>query len=86
VALLPGNLPAIVSDFIHGVTLRDLMQQRRLTFRESAHLVAEAAEALHYAHDRGVVHRDIKPANIMVEFGRDPGRTRDRPRRRFGRW
>jgi eukaryotic-like serine/threonine-protein kinase len=31
-----------------------------------ANLVAEAAEALHYAHGQGVVHRDVKPANLML--------------------
>jgi WD40 repeat protein len=60
--------PVIVSDFISGVPLKDLLEQRRLTFRESAGLVADVAEALDYAHDRGLVHRDVKPGNIMIEF------------------
>jgi WD40 repeat protein len=42
---------------------------RPLTFREAAALVAEVAEALDYAHERGVVHRDVKPGNILVECG-----------------
>jgi WD40 repeat protein/serine/threonine protein kinase len=68
VTMLEG-LPTIVSDFIDGVTLRDLVKERKLTFRESAGLVAEVAGALDYAHSMGLVHRDIKPANIMVRTG-----------------
>src|SRR5262249_37216290 len=61
------GLPVLVSDFVHGVTLHDLLKVRRLTFRESARLVADLAEALDDAHGMGGVHRDIKPANVMLE-------------------
>jgi WD40 repeat protein/serine/threonine protein kinase len=61
------GLPTIVADFIQGVPLKDLLEVRRLTFREAAQLVAEVAEALDYAHAMGLVHRDIKPSNIMME-------------------
>src|SRR5262249_13318821 len=66
VAILEG-LPVIVCDFVQGVTLKDFLEVRRLTFPESSRLVAEVADALHYAHQMGLVHRDIKPANIMLE-------------------
>jgi tRNA A-37 threonylcarbamoyl transferase component Bud32 len=66
------GLPVIVSDFVQGVTLKDFLEVRKLTFRESATLVADLAEALEYAHQVGLVHRDIKPANIMLE-GRGSG-------------
>jgi tetratricopeptide (TPR) repeat protein/tRNA A-37 threonylcarbamoyl transferase component Bud32 len=68
------GLPVLVADFIHGVTLRDLLQVRPLTFRQAAELVAHLADALDYAHGMGLVHRDVKPANVMVEYRRDAGR------------
>src|SRR5262245_43304236 len=68
------GVPAIVSDFVDGVTLREFLQARRLTFREAAQLVADVAEALDYAHGMGLVHRDVKPANVMIEVA--PGRLR----------
>jgi WD40 repeat protein/tRNA A-37 threonylcarbamoyl transferase component Bud32 len=64
------GLPAIVADFIDGVPLKDLLEQRRLTFREAARLVADVAEAVDYAHEMGLVHRDLKPGNIMLDCGR----------------
>jgi predicted Zn finger-like uncharacterized protein len=66
VADLDGR-PAIVADFVAGLTLRDLARVRPLTFREAAELVARVADALDCAHGLGLVHRDVKPANVIVE-------------------
>jgi serine/threonine protein kinase len=57
----------IVSEFIQGVTLADRLTAGRLTQREAAELMAQVAEALHFAHEAGVIHRDLKPHNIMLD-------------------
>jgi WD40 repeat protein/tRNA A-37 threonylcarbamoyl transferase component Bud32 len=64
--------PYLVSDFVDGLTLADLLTARRPPPREAAELIAQVAEALHHAHEHGVVHRDVKPSNIMVRADGSP--------------
>lgn len=61
----------MVMDFVPGQNLRDalgilLEQQQIISLPESLAIVQLVAEALDYAHDRGVYHTDIKPSNIIL--------------------
>ncbi|MBI3464739.1 MAG: protein kinase [Planctomycetes bacterium] len=58
----------LVEEFIPGMTLAAHLKDGPLSFGGAAQLVADVAEALDYAHRRGVIHRDIKPSNIMIDI------------------
>ncbi len=59
--------PFLVMDFIDGQTLADLLAaEGRLPESEVLRIFGPIAEALDYAHSKGVVHRDVKPSNIMI--------------------
>ena len=70
-----GDSVYIVSDFVRGVTLGDWLTGQQLTSREASELCAKIADALHHAHQQGVVHRDLKPANIMMDYDGQPHLT-----------
>ena len=57
----------IVSDFIDGKNLAEIIANGHPAPMEAARIVAEIAENLHVAHENGFIHRDIKPANILVD-------------------
>lgn len=57
----------IVSKHIDGCDLATKIKRNPLSNSASADLVITLAEALHFAHVKGIVHRDVKPANILID-------------------
>ena len=62
----------IVSDFIDGVSLADLLSAKRLSPLQAIGLCLKVVMALEHAHENGVIHRDLKPANIMLGENNEP--------------
>jgi serine/threonine-protein kinase len=57
---------ALVLELVEGPTLAERIAQGPIPVEEALTLAGQIAEALEYAHERGVVHRDLKPANIKI--------------------
>ncbi len=55
----------IVSEYMDGGNLADHVAEHRLSPDEAARIAIALAEALHYAHGKGLVHRDVKLSNIL---------------------
>jgi serine/threonine-protein kinase len=65
-----NGLLYFVMPLVDGESLRArLKRERQLPIDEALRIAGEVADALKYAHERGIIHRDIKPENILLESG-----------------
>jgi serine/threonine protein kinase len=61
------HVPYLVMEYVDGTPLRKMLASKKLTPQQVLELIPQICDALHYAHEHGVVHRDIKPENILVD-------------------
>lgn len=62
------DVPFMVLELLEGGSLRAMLDEsHRLSPAQAAHVGAQVASALDFAHSRGLVHRDVKPANLLFD-------------------
>ncbi len=61
-----GDMAYMAMELLEGVELRGMMKAGRLELPFVLEILAQVADGLAFAHERGVVHRDVKPGNIMI--------------------
>ncbi len=59
--------PYFSMELIEGRSLAELVRDKPLPARDAAELLKTIAEAVHFAHQRGLLHRDLKPSNVVVD-------------------
>jgi serine/threonine protein kinase len=65
-----GDLLYYIMPYVQGESLYEMLERkRRLPLEDALQITREVAQALGYAHTRGVLHRDVKPENILVADG-----------------
>ncbi|MGH8764276.1 MAG: serine/threonine-protein kinase, partial [Burkholderiales bacterium] len=63
-----GDIAYIVMEFVKGRELKHFFDAKEsFELKEVVHIMGELCDALHFAHEAGVIHRDIKPANVMID-------------------
>jgi len=67
-----GEQPWFAMELVEGVDLRTWAREKALDTKARLALVAEVADAVHHAHERGIVHRDLKPDNVLVDASGRP--------------
>lgn len=61
----------MVMPFIKGVSLQERLERGKINKKERERWINQIADALRFAHSRGIIHRDVKPSNVMISKSGD---------------
>ena len=64
--------PYFSMDYVEGGNLAALVREKPLPAKRAAAYVKTIAEAIHYAHEQGILHRDLKPSNVLIDANDQP--------------
>ncbi|MEO7318394.1 MAG: protein kinase [Chthoniobacteraceae bacterium] len=64
--------PYFSMDYVEGGSLAKLIRGKPLPAKRAAGYVKAIAEAIHYAHEQGILHRDLKPSNVLIDSNDQP--------------
>jgi len=62
-----GWQPFFAMEYVEGQGLLDHAREHDLDTRGRLELIVQVCEAIHHAHQKGVIHRDLKPQNLLVD-------------------
>jgi serine/threonine protein kinase len=61
-----NGISYIAMEFVDGKTLRELLNEGRISLRRTVSIAAQFSDGLAKAHAAGIIHRDLKPENLMI--------------------
>jgi serine/threonine-protein kinase len=68
-----AGLLYIVMRYVEGRTVEEILRERFILDPATVvAIIARVADALHFAHGKGIVHRDVKPSNIIIDMAGQP--------------